>query len=146
MKFKYKTQRLNQIVFIAMTVIAGFSLVVTILRMCGVTLYKLEVGSGIIICAMYALIGVLALLFATLSYKLTTDKLQLKLGFVDLNGGKIKTENIVNAVMMDGKLYISYIGTALDPIIVEIAVKSDKMKEFCDELKKLNDKVEVFEK
>lgn len=84
------------------------------------------------------IVMVFSLLLATIHYHVDEKHLRLKIAFFDVLGGRIAIENILNVVVKDGKLYISYIWKGSDPIIAQIAVSSKHFGSIKDELMRKN--------
>ena len=105
--------------------------VVGILLMCGVAIpYMGGVDQGKIFALMCPFSAILALLFATTHYRVTDTTVQMRLGFIDILGGRVAIENIINIVVHDKKLYISYIWKGIDPVIAQISISPAKYDQF----------------
>ena len=104
-----------------------------------------SIGQGYVLLFTSTLAAVISVLLATIHYHVTATHLRLKCAFFDVLGGRIRLENILNVVIKDGKMYISYIWKGQDPVIAQIAVARrhfDKMK---DALMKANPRIVFFD-
>lgn len=113
--------------------ISVVSVVFAVLAVCNVpNVFQLSRANGIVLLSSMPVIAVFSACVATVHYKLDSTHLRLKIAFWDILGGKIRTENILNIVYTDGKMYVSYLWKGFDPTISQIAIKPkhfDKMKD-----------------
>ena len=109
------------------------SIVLAVLAVCNVpNVFQLSRANGIVLLSSMPFIAVFSACVATVHYKLDNTHLRLQIAFWDILGGKIRTENILNVVYTDGKMYVSYLWTGFDPTISQIAIKPkhfDKLKD-----------------
>ena len=85
-------------------VMAAVSLVgaiVGLLVIAGVPI-ELSQNRAILLLSICPLCAVIALLFATLHYKVDKNFLRLNLGFIDVLGGRVRIDKILNIVIKDG--------------------------------------------
>lgn len=77
------------------------------------------------------IVTIVSAFLGTMHYSVGSSHLRLNFAFIDVLGGRIALENILNIVLKDGKMYISYIWKGSDPVIAQIAINPknfDKMK------------------
>ena len=133
----------------------------SVIVLCGVVLpIEISHGQATLLLFAFSLVTVVALLYNTIYYQVTQTHLRLKIAFLDILGGRIRLENILNIVYKVEtarkkpvkKMYISYVWKGADPVIAQIAIKPKKFEKlknelmlknpnivFCDEQKQEND-------
>ncbi|MCM1289276.1 MAG: hypothetical protein NC132_01260 [Corallococcus sp.] len=102
-------------------------------------------GQGWVLLFTSTLAAVISVLLATIHYQITKTHLRLNLAFFDILGGRIRLENILNIVIRNGKMYISYIWKGEDPVIAQIAVKPKHFDKMKDALMKTNPRIVFFD-
>lgn len=140
----YFTPTIKIILWI-MIVICAISTVIGVLCLFEVLKLELSRPQIIIIISFSPILCLMATLLATIHYKVDNRCLRLKIGFVDIMGGRILISNIVNIVLRDKKMYISYICDQLDPIIAQISIKESQHKKLTDYLLSKNKNIVLFE-
>lgn len=70
--------------------------------------------------------------------------MRLNITFLDILGGRIRIDNILNIVIKDHKLYISYIWQGNDPVISEIMISPKQFDSFKDILIAKNNRIVYF--
>ena len=88
--------------------------------------------------------ALLSILFATIHYKVTNTHLQLKIAFWDMLGGRIEIGKILNIVIKDGKMYVSYLWKGPDPVIARIAISQKKYEQMKAILTAQNPNIEFW--
>ncbi len=91
------------------------------------------------------IVMVFSVLLATIHYHIDEKHLRLKLAFFDILGGRIALENILNVVIKDEKMYVSYIWKGEDPVIAQIAIAPKQFERFKDELMRKNRRIVFFD-
>lgn len=91
------------------------------------------------------IVAVFSVLLATIHYHVDEKYLRLKLAFFDVLGGRIALENLLNVVIKDGKMYVSYIWKGEDPVIAQIAVHPKHFERLKDELIRKNPRIVFFD-
>ncbi len=132
---------------IACLIIAGLSVigcVFAILAFSGAHI-ELSTAQAKLLLAVCPISAVIALLLATIHYKITDTHLQLNLAFVDMLGGRINIDNILNIVIKNQQLYISFLWKGMDPIIAHIAIAPTKYKIFTDLLMSKNKNIVFYD-
>ncbi len=134
---------------ILLWVMFAISLVVTIfaaLIVFGVTL-PLDVSPAQASVTLFSstIVAVFSVLLATIHYHIDEKHLRLKLAFFDILGGRISLQNILNVVIKEGKMYISYIWQGEDPVIAQIAIAPKHFERFKDELIRKNPRIVFFD-
>lgn len=132
MRFQaYFTPAIKVILYI-MAAISLIGLVIGVLVLTGVPI-ELTKGQATLLVSICPLCVIIALLFATLHYKVDSTHLRLYIGFIDILGGRVRIDKILN-IVIDGKyFYISYLYQGMDPIIAAIVISPKRY----DELKEL---------
>jgi len=102
-------------------------------------------GQGLVLLFSSTLATVISLLLATIHYQVTKTHLRLNVAIFDILGGRIRLENILNVVIKEGKMYISYIWKGEDPVIAQIAIKPKHYEKMKDALMKANPNVVFFD-
>ena len=127
------------IMFAVSVTVVSLSIVI----LCGVVLpFEISHGQAALLLFAFSLVTVVSLLFNTIFYKVTETHLRLKIAFLDILGGRIRLENILNVVYkVDNtkskptkKMYISYIWKGPDPVIAQIAISPKKFEKLKNEL------------
>ena len=119
--------------------------VVGILVVAGVPI-ELSQNRAILLLSICPLCTVIALLFATLHYKIDKNFLRLNLGFIDVLGGRVRIDKILNIVIEDGHMYISYLyKDGVDPIIATIVINPKRYYEMKDLLLSANPNIVFYE-
>lgn len=114
--------------------------VLSVVILCGVAV-PLEITRAQATLLLFAasFVAVVAVLLCTIFYRVTDTHLRLQIAFLDILGGRIRIENILNIVYKSDtadkknalRMYISYIWKGGDPVIAQIAIKPkhfDKLK------------------
>ena len=131
MKFSARISPLVKTILWMIFVVSAIGTILGILLICGVPIpYMGGVDQGKIFATMCPFPAILSVLFATTHYKVTDTHLQMRLGFIDILGGRVAIENILNIVVHDNKLYISYIWKGVDPVIAQISISPAKYDQF----------------
>ena len=114
-----------RIAFIVMAALSLVGLVVGIVVLAGA---RIEVTKGqatllISVCSFTLLISIL---FATIHYKVDDTFVHLNIAFIDMIGNRIRIENILNIVIDQDKMYISYLWKGPDPVIALVAINKKR--------------------
>ena len=120
-----------RVVFIAMAIISLAGLIVGVLALCHVPIEITTVQAALLtsVCSFTLLVSIL---FATIHYKVDNNFVHLNIGFIDMLGNRIRIDNILNIVLEQDRMYISYLWKGPDPVIAVIAIRKkryDDMKE-----------------
>lgn len=132
---------------IACFIIAGISAIgciFAILALSGAHI-ELSTAQAKLLLAVCPISAVIALLLATIHYKITDTHLRLNIAFVDMLGGRIRIDNILNVVIENQQLYISFLWKGMDPIIAHIAIAQTKYKDFADLLMTKNKNIVFYD-
>lgn len=130
MRFQAYFTPIIKILLYIMAALSFVALVIGVLRLANVPI-ELSQGQAILIVSVCPMSVLITLLFATLHYKVTATHLRLYIGFIDILGGRIRLDKILNIVIDRNTMYISYLHQGMDPIIAAIAINPknyDKMK------------------
>ena len=101
-------------------------------------------GQGHVLLFTSSLSAVISLLLATIHYHVTSTHLRLNIAFFDILSGRIRLENILNVVIKDKKMYISYIWKGPDPVIAQIAIRQKHFEKMKDALMRANPQIVYF--
>lgn len=125
-------------------VISLVGIVVGILTLAGVH-WEITTGQASLLISVCSLTLIVAILLATIHYKVDKTHVRINIGFIDMLSGRIRIENILNIVIDDGKMYISYLWKGPDPVIALIAIKPKHYDEFKELLMSKNKNIVYYE-
>ncbi len=144
MRFQAYFTPLIKIILYIMATISFIGLIVGILVLAGVRI-ELSLGQATLLVSICPICTIIALLFATLHYKVDSTNLRLYIGFIDLFGGKVRIDKILNIVIDKNIMYISYLYKGMDPIIAAIAISPKRYNEMKDLLIARNPNIVFYE-
>ena len=145
MRFQAYFTPIIKIILYVMAIISLIGTVVGILVVAGVQI-ELSQNRAILLLSICPLCSIIALLFATLHYKVEKNFLRLNLGFIDVLGGRIRIDKILNIVIDDKMMYISYLHKdGADPIIAAIVINPKRYHEMKDLLISRNPNIVFYE-
>ena len=122
------------------------ALVVSVLVVSNAVIIRfITIGQGFVLLFTSTLAAVISLLLATIHYHVTPTHLRLKCAFFDVLGGRIRLENILNIVVREQKMYISYIWKGQDPVIAQIAIRNKHFEKMKDALTKANPRIVFYD-
>ena len=137
------------IIKIILWILFALSIVAAVLSVLIITeatpLHLLSIGQGYVLLFTSTLSAVISVLLATIHYQITKTHLRLNVAFFDILSGRIRLENILNIVIRDKKMYISYIWQGQDPIIALIAIRPKNFEKMKDGLLKANPNIVFFD-
>lgn len=123
--------------------ISVIGLVVGILIFAGVHI-EATTGQATLLVSACSLTLAVSLLFLTIHYKVDKDYLHLNIAFIDMLGNRIRIDKILNIVIDNDKLYISYLWKGPDPVIALVSIRPQKFDEFKDLLLSLNGNIVFY--
>lgn len=144
MRFPANFTPLIKILLYVMSAFSLVGLIVGILVFANVPI-ELTKGQATLLVSVCPLCMIITLVFASVHYAVTPTHLRLYVGFIDVFGGKVRLDKILNIVYSEGRMLISYLHEGTDPIISAIAInpkRYDKMKEL---LMSRNPRIVFFE-
>lgn len=145
MRFQAYFAPVIKILLYVMAVISVIGMIIGILYFAGVHI-ELTVNQSTLLVSVCPLCSIVALLFATLHYKVDSKRLRLYVGFIDIFGGKVALDKILNIVIDNGKMYISYLSDkGVDPIIAAIVINPKRYSEMKDLLMARNPKIVFYD-
>ena len=144
MRFQSTFTPIIRAVLWVMAVISLAGLIVGILALAGVHI-EITTAQASLLISVCSLTLIIAILFVTVHYKVDATHVRLNIAFIDMLSGRIRIENILNIVIDDGKLYISYLWKGPDPVIALIAIKPKRYNEFKDLLMSRNKNIVFYE-
>ena len=126
--------------------------VLSIVILCGVVVpLNISPAQAALLLFASSLVAVVALLLCTIYYHVTETHLRLKIAFLDILGGRIRLENILNIVYKSEeentapKMYISYLSQGSDPIIAQIAIRPKHFEKMKNALMSKNANIVFFD-
>lgn len=123
--------------------ISVIGLVVGILIFAGVHI-EATTGQATLLVSACSLTLAVSLLFLTIHYKVDKDYLHLNIAFIDMLGNRIRIDKILNIVIDNDKLYISYLWKGPDPVIALVSIRPQKFDEFKDLLLSRNGNIVFY--
>lgn len=144
MRFQAYFTPIIKVLLYIMAAISFAGLIVGILVFAKVPI-ELTTGQATLLVSFCPLCIVIALLFATLHYTVTPTHLRLYLGFIDILGGRIRIDKILNIVIDKNIMYISYLYEGMDPIIAAIVINPKRYIEMKDLLMSKNPNIQFYE-
>ena len=121
MKFQAYFTPIIKIVLYAMAIASFVGLVIGLLAIAQI-FTALTIAQGILLVSVAPICIVITLLLATIHYKVDESHLRLYIGFFDILSGRIRLDKILNIVIDNNKMYISYLHEGTDPIIAAIVI------------------------
>lgn len=106
---------------------------------------ELSTGQASLLVSVCPMCLVITLVFATIHYTVTSTHLRLYVGFVDIFGGKVRLDKILNIVFDNNRMYISYLHEGTDPIISAIVINPKRYVEMKDLLISKNPNIQFYE-
>ncbi len=143
MKFRFTSPLTIQIFLWIIFAISVIGLVVGILIFAGVHI-EATTGQATLLVSACSLTLAVSLLFLTIHYKVDKDYLHLNIAFIDMLGNRIRIDKILNIVIDNDKLYISYLWKGPDPVIALVSIRPQKFDEFKDLLLSLNGNIVFY--
>ena len=145
-RFAYRFGTIFKIVLTVLLLVYIAMMFYNIFRLAGLFgLYAPNPAAEITTTVLAAVLIICWLMIITLHYKIT-DKFMLKLGPIDVNGGKIKIADIVKIVQStnDDAIYINLLEDG-EGIIIKVNIYSKQFDAFVACLKSINPKI-LFDK
>ena len=125
MKFWANFSPKLRIAFIVMAVISLAGLVLGIVVVAGAHI-EVTTGQATLLISVCSLTLVVSTLFATIHYKVDDKYVHLNIAFIDMLGNRIRIENILNILIDQDKMFISYLWKGPDPVIALVAISPKK--------------------
>ena len=134
-----------KIVLWIITAISLVGIVIGILPLAGARL-EISTGQASLLISVCSFATIVSILLATIHYKVDKTHVRLNIAFIDMLSGRISIDNILNIVIDNGKMYISYLWKGPDPVIALIAIKQKRYEEFKELLMSKNKNIVFYEK
>ena len=83
---------------------------------------ELTTGQATLLISVCSFSFVVAILFATIHYKVDDNFVHLNIAFIDMTGNRMRIDKILNIVIDEDKMYVSYLWKGPDPVIARIAI------------------------
>lgn len=145
MRFQAYFAPVIKVLLYIMAVISIIGLTIGILALAGARI-ELTTPQATLLVSVCPLCAIISLLFATLHYKVDSTRLRLYVGFIDIFGGKVALNKILNIVFDKGKMYISYLAEqGVDPIIAAIVISPKRYNEMKDLLMAKNPNIVFYD-
>ena len=144
MRFQAYFPPLIRTILWLMATISLVGLIVGIAVLAGLHL-EVTIGQATLLISVCSFTLIIALLLATIHYKVDATHLHLNIGFVDMLSGRIRINNILNIVIDNEKMYISYFWKGPDPVIALVAINPKRYSEMKDILMAKNKNIFYYE-
>lgn len=128
---------------IAVISLAG--IVIGILPLAGAH-WEITTGQASLLISVCSLAFIVSILLATIHYKVDNTHIRLNIAFIDMLSGRILIDNVLNIVIDNNKMYISYLWKGPDPVIALIAIRPKRYGEFKELLMSKNKRIVFYEK
>lgn len=128
-----------------MAAISLIGLVVGVFTLAGAQL-EITSGQAVLLISVCSLTLILATLLVTIHYKVDSTHLRLNIAFVDILGGRIRIDKILNIVLENDKMYISYLWKGPDPVIALVAINPKRFQAMQDVLTSKNKNIVIYDK
>ena len=106
---------------------------------------EVTTGQATLLISVCSLTLIVSILFNTIHYKIDATHLRLNVAFIDILSSRIRLDKILNIVIDDGKMYISYLWQGADPVIAQIAINPKRYDQFKDLLMARNPNIVFYE-
>ena len=126
-----------RIAFIVMACVSLVGLALGIAVLSGARI-EITTGQATLLISVCSLTLVFATLFATIHYKVDDNFVHINIAFIDMSGNRIRIDKILNIVIDNDKMYISYLWKGPDPVIARIAISPKKFNAMQDLLMSKN--------
>lgn len=145
MRFLAHFTPIVKIVMYVMAVISLVGMIVGILALTKAAPIELSNTQATLLVSVCPMCVVIALVFTTVHYKVDTTHLRLYVGFIDVLGGRVRIDKILNIVIENKVMYISYLYQGMDPIIAAIVINPKRHKQMKELLISKNPNILFFE-
>lgn len=144
MRFQAHFTPIIKTLLYVMAVVSLAGLIIGILALAKVPI-ELSMGQATLLVSVCPMCVVITLVLATVHYTVTATHLRLYIGFVDILGGKIRLDKILNIVLDGDRMLISYLHEGTDPIIAAIVINPKRYVEMKDLLIARNPNIVFYE-
>lgn len=127
-----------------MAALSLVGIIVGILPLTGAP-WEITTGQAWLLISVCSLALIVSTLLATIHYKIDKTHVRINIGFIDMLSGRIRIDNILNIVIDDGKMYISYLWKGPDPVIALIAINPKHYDDFKEILMSKNKNIVFYE-
>ena len=106
---------------------------------------EITTGQSALLISVCSFTLIVSVLLATIHYKVDNTHVRINIGFIDMLSGRIRIDNILNIVIDNGKMYISYLWKGPDPVIAQVAIKPKYYDQFKELLMSKNKRIVFYE-
>ena len=144
MRFMANFTPVIRVILFIMAAISLAGLILGIVVFAGVPL-EVTTGQATLLISVCSLTLIVSILFTTIHYKVDATHLRLNIAFIDMLSGRIRLDKILNIVIDNGKMYISYLWQGQDPVIALIAINPKRYDKFKELLMSRNKNIVFYE-
>lgn len=144
MRFQANFTPAIKVILYIMATVSFIGLIIGILAFANVPIEITTIQATLLV-SICPLCIIVSLLLATIHYKVTATHLRLYVGFIDILNGKIRIDKILNIVIENNCMYISYLYQGIDPIIAAIVINPKRHNEMKELLMAKNPNIVFYE-
>ena len=144
MRFQFLPPLTIRIFLWIIAIISLIALVLGILTFLGVHV-EITNGQATLLVSVFSLTLLSSVLLLTIHYKVDSSHIHLNIAFVDMLSNRIRIDNILNIVIDQDKLYISYLWKGPDPVIAMIAINPKHYEDFKELLMSRNKNIIFYD-
>ena len=144
MRFQANFTPVIKVILYIMATVSFVGLIIGILVFASVPI-EISIPQATLLVSICPLCIIVSLLFSTIHYKVTATHLRLYIGFIDILNGRIRIDKILNIVIENNCMYISYLYQGVDPIIAAIIINPKRHNELKELLMAKNPNIVFYE-
>ena len=128
-------------IFVVSTITTGIAIAVLF----GAVVFNITPGQATLWVGVCPILAIVSFCLGTIHYKVENTHLRLYVGPFDLFLGRVRLENILNIVVFQDKLFISYLWQGQDPVISCLMIHKNEHELMKQCLQSKNHKIEYHE-